>query len=337
MGERAFTKMYYGKESAAAHGTQVAATRQIVGGTVSPITPDRKPRYPEEDLGVRARAMRSVVDEYLVKDALNLNDGYFQILPMLFSIGLKGNITPTEQTAGQGDYLWTHTPSLTGSNAPDSITLEKGDDVQAFEAEYAMCERIRISGQISQDGGDSPVSIAAELFARQWTPTTFTGAISIPTVTPMNAKLARFYLDTSWAGVGGTEKSILRGFDIDIITGVYPVFLGSAVRTFATHAESYPEMLATFTFEGNSDADTIFDAFQSQALAVARLKITGPLIGTGVAHSLTLDMGGTWEEVTPLGSVEKGNNLHAALLHGYYDLTGAKTIQAAVSTNMTTM
>jgi hypothetical protein len=337
MGERAFSKQYYGKETKTTHGTAVPATRQIVGAKVSPISADRKPRFPEEDLGVRAKAMRSVIDEYLAEESLSISDGYFQILPMLFSIGLKGDITPSEQTPAQGDYLWTHTPSLTGSNTLDSITLEKGDDVQAFEAEYVMAKRIRISGQISQSGEASPVAITADLFGRQWTPTTFTAAISIPTVTPMNSKLARFYLDSSWAGVGGTEKTILRGYDIDILGGAHPVFYGSDKRTYDTHGESYIEVMGTFTFEGNSDADAIFDAFQAQSLAVARLKIIGPQIGTGAAHSLTLDMGGVWEEVVPLSSEAGGNNLHSALLHGLYDITGAKVLQAAISTNLQAM
>ena len=179
MGERAFTKAYYGKELISAHGTPVAATRQVVGGTVAPLSADRKPRYPEEDLGVRMKAMRSVVDQYLVKESLAIPEGYFQILPMLFSCGIKGGITPSEQTVSQGDYLWTHTPSLLASNTLDSITLEKGDDVQAFEAEYCMFERLRISGSAAQGAEASPVAIAAEMFARQWTPTTFTSAIAI--------------------------------------------------------------------------------------------------------------------------------------------------------------
>jgi hypothetical protein len=53
-----------------------------------------------------------------------------------------------------------------------------------------------------------------------------------------------------------------------------------------------------------------------------------------VVHSLTLDLGGTWERVVPLSSEDRGNNLHLAVLHGKYDSTGAKLLQCAVSTSV---
>lgn len=335
MGERALSKIQFGTE--ATRGTAVAADTMLLAAPIK-IDPDRKPQYPEDMLGLRARTSRSYFYEYLVRNTLKFDAQhplYYQALPMLFSIGLKGGVTPAEQTPSQSDFLWTHTPSLTAANAPDTITLEAGDDVQAYECEHTMIERYKISGNISQDGGDSPVTADCDFFARQWTATAFTGSLSIPSTELLNAKLARFYLDTTWAGVGTTEKvNLLRGFDIEILTGVHQVMAGSANRYFNTYAESFIEFMASFVFEGNSDADVIWDAFNAQSLAVARLTVTGALIGTGVNHKLTLDLGGTWEAVVPLDSEDRGNNLHAAVLHGKYDTTGAKLLQASVITNV---
>jgi hypothetical protein len=198
-----------------------------------------------------------------------------------------------------------------------------------------MFERFKLAGNISQDGGDSPVTMDADFFARQWTATAFTGSLSIPSTEIMNAKLSRFYLDTAWAGVGGTEKTnLLRAYDIEIMTGIHTKFAGSANRYFNTYAEGFIEFLASFVFEGNSDADAIWDAFNTQSLAVARVTVTGSQIGTGVSHKLTLDLGGTWESVIPLDNVDRGNTLHAAILHGKYDTTGGKLLQAEVITNV---
>lgn len=336
MGERFFTKVQYGKEST--RGTAVAATKILAGTQVSALSADRKPRAVPENIGVRAEAMRSVVDQYLVQESLAIQNGYFQILPMLFGCGLKGGVTAAEVTSGQHDYLWTFTPSLAFgvANSPDAITLEKGDDTQAFEAEYCQFERIKISGQVAQGAEGAPVSIEAEMFGRQWTATTFTGSLSIPTVTGMNAKLARFYLDTSWAGLGGTEiANALRAFEIDILTGMHPSFSGSGSKTFNKSEEGLIAVMMTLTLEGKIAADAIWDLFHAdpQGLAVAQIQINGPAIGTGGNHNLSIGVSGMWDEVIPLGGEDRGNNLHTAVLRGLYDPTGAKMLDVKVTTD----
>lgn len=332
MGSRFFSKVQFGKEST--RGTAVAADTLLLG-RVPAVNSDRAPVFPREDVGVNAAAVRSVIHQYLYSNTLSSEHGYFQLLPVLFGCGLKGGVTATETNVGQGDYAWAFTPSLTAANSPDSLTIEMGDDVQAFEAEYAMFERIRISGQVAQGMDASPVTVEADFFARQLTPTSFTGAISLPTAEPINAKLARFYLDTSWSGVGGTEKTnILRSFDIEILTGVHPKFSGSGYKYFNTHGEGLIEVTANFTFEGNSDADAIFDLHQANTLSVARLKISGGTIGSGAAHSLSIDIGGKWESVSPLASEDRNDNLHSAVLRGHYDATGAKLLQVNVVTDV---
>jgi len=332
MGSRYFSKVQFGKETV--RGTAVAADTILLGKCPA-VNSDRKPEFPAEDVGIRADAVRAVIHQYLYSNTLTTEHGYFQELPVLFGCGLKGGVTAAEQTGSQSDYLWTFTPSLTAANEPDALTIELGDDTQAFETEHCMFERIRIGGQVSQGMEASPVTVEADFFGRQLTPTTFSGAISLPTAEPINAKLARLYLDTTWAGIGGTEKTnILRGFDVEILTGVHPTFSGSGNKYFNTYGEGLIMVTATLTLEGNSDADAIFDAQQAATFQAVRLKISGAQIGSGQNHSLTLDIGGVWESVSPLGSEDRGDNLHTATLRGYYDATGAKLMQVAVITNV---
>lgn len=335
MGERAFTKFQWGLETN--RGTAVAADTYLLAAPMA-INTDRTLQFPMDLSGTRARAMRSTTYEYLVQNTLSFDNDhplYFQILPMLFSCGLKGSVSPTEQTPAQTDYLWDFTPSLTAANAPQAITLEAGDDTQAYECEFTMFERIRISGEVGQDGVGSPVNGDFDFFARQWTAASFTGAISLPTTNIMSAKVASFYLDTSWAGVGGTQKTgLLRSYDIEILTGVHPKFAGDANKYFNTYGESYIDVMGTFVFEGNSDADAIWDAHRAETFQVLRLLIEGPQIGTGNNHSLQIDIGGKWETVTPIQSDDRGDNLHGAVFHGHYDTTGAKLLQVMCTTNV---
>lgn len=334
MGNRFFSKVQYGKEST--RGTAVAATK-ILMGKVPAVGTDRKPVFPNEDVGINVPSVRSVIYQYLYQNTLSVEHGYFQLLPALFGCGLKGGVTPSETTPAQGDYAWDQTPSLVSGvdNAANSMTIELGDDTQAFEAEYAMFERIRISGNVAQGQDASPVTIEADFFARQLTPTTFTGSLSLPTAEPMNAKLSRFYLDTTWAGVGGTEKTnILRAFDIEILTGLHPKFSGSGNKYFNGHSAGMISCTANFTLEGGSDADAIFDAQQAGTFQVVRLKINGSQIGSGATHSLSIDIGGNWETVSPLASEDRGDNLHSAVLVGRYDATGAKMLQVNTVTTL---
>lgn len=332
MGSRFFSKVQYGKEST--RGTAVAATK-IWMGQAPAVGSDRQPVFPVENIGIRAESVRGEIYQYLYQNTLSSEHGTFQRLPVLFGCGLKGGVTATETTASQQDYLWSFTPSLTAANSPDALTIELGDDVQAFEAEHCMFERIRISGNVAQGMEASPVAVEADFFGRQLTPTTFTGALSIPTVETMNAKLSRFYLDTSWAGVGGTEKTnILRSFDVEIITGVHPKFSGSGNKYFNTYGEGIIGVMANFVLEGDSNADAIFDAQQAKTFQVVRLAVNGAQIGSGTTHNLTVDIGGYWETVSPLGGEDRSDNLHNAALRGVYDATGAKLLQVNVTTNI---
>lgn len=336
MGTSTLRKIQYGKETT--HGTAVPATR-ILPASVPPIKADRKPTYPREDVGVLADAVRSYISGVLVQDSIKWDTAYYQLLPLIFSCGIKGGLTPAEQTTGQHDYLWAHTPSMDGtSNAQNSLTLERGDNGFMVESEYVMFDDIKIGGEISQEGGDSSVTLEASYFGRQNTVTSFTDGLSIPALTPINAKLARLFVDSAWADVGETElTSTLRTFDLEIITGLHPKFHGSGNLYFDTHGEGPMSVMSAFVFEGNANAASIYTAHLNQTLQVARLLIEGPAIGAGKKHTLQIDFSGTWEEVIPLSSESNGNNLWAATLHGFYDVTGAKLLDAQVITDRNTL
>jgi hypothetical protein len=333
MPTRALSKFQFGVEGT--NGTAVAADTILAGAQVKGVPIDRRPHFPEDALGVRARSARSEIHTLLVEDTLTFPSAYFQLLPLLFSLGLKGGITASEQTASQSDYLWAFAPSMTASNALNSITLEMGDDVQAYEIEYVMVNRIKVSGSIAQDGTGSPVQIECDYFGRQVTPTTFTGALSLPTMTGMNAKLARLYKDALWANKGTTEvTSILRDFEFEIMTGVHPKVMGSANKYFTTHGEGIIDVMLTLTLEGIAAADTIFDEFQAGTAKAYSLQIPGPQIGSGDPHLLQMDVFGVPEMVEPLASESNGNNLHQVLIHGLYDTTGAQIVDVNVTTNV---
>lgn len=323
---RVFSKMQFGKEGT--RGDPVAADTLILGAEIGPVPVDRVPVFPDDALGVRARSSRALIYNYLVQETLKIEHGYFDILPMLLSCGIKGNITAVEANGGESDYVWTFAPSMTATNAPDSVTLEVGDNVDAFEIEYLMFEKIKLSGVVAQGTESSPVTIEADYFGRQVTKTSFTGAITAPSVEPMNAKLSQLSIDATWANRGTTPvTSILRAWDLEIIGGLHPKFQGSALRTFDVFGEGFLDFMLTLTLEGSAAADDERDKWIAATAQAISIQVNGSQIGAGDTFNFTANLWGAYENVIPQSEEDRANNLHKAVFHGLYDITGATILE----------
>ena len=332
MGNSFFTIVQYGGE--ATRGTAVAATKIWPGQTSTKILSDMKPTFIEEQNNVRTMNRRVATYQKLYRNELTSSHTTFQQLLFPLSCGLKGSVTASEQTSAQTDYKWTFTPSLTAANSPEAATIELGDDAQTWEVEYCMFDKISLSGSIDQEGGDAPVTGSFGFFGRQLSTTTKTGSLSLATGEIMNSKLARLYLDTTWAGIGGTELSnLLRSWQVEILTGVHPDSTGSATNTFNAHKEGLLSVMATVTLEGGSTANSLLALQQAGTFRAMRLAVNGAQIGSGTTHNLTIDIGGMFEAVDPIDSEDRGDNLSTFTLRGTYDATGAKMMQVTVTTN----
>jgi len=249
---------------------------------------------------------------------------YYQALPVIHQCSLDGTITPVEQNGGQSDYRWVIGPSFTAANDPDTITLTQGDDTQTFETEYVMFNNLKMAWTIAPDGSASPVTGEFGYFGRQMTPNTKTAGQALHSgLEIMNGKLTRLFLDTTWAGVGGTEiTSTLRGAEIEIRTGNEPKFFGSANKYFDSHGEGVIGATVTLTLEGNSSADAIYDLYQAGTEQALRIQVNGSQIGSGTTYKYQMDLFGYFQEVVPLGENVGSNNLHQALFIGKEDSSG---------------
>jgi hypothetical protein len=334
MGNSFFSVVQYGGE--ATRGTAVAATKIWPGQANFKLGSDVKPTLIQEQMNVRTLNRRAVAYQKLYRNNLMSAHTTFSQLLFPLSCGLKGSVTASEQTSSQADFKWTFTPSLTAANSPESATIELGDDVQFWETEYCMFDKISLSGSIDQEGGDAPVALDASFFGRQLTTTTKTAGLSLPATGDeiMNAKLARLYADTAWAGIGSTElTNLLRSFQIEILTGVHPDSTGSANKYFNVHKEGIIDVMATFTIEAGTTANTLLGLQQTPTFRAFRLAINGSQIGSGTVHNLTIDFGGFIETIDPISSEDRGDNLATFAVRGTYDTTGAKMLQLTVTTN----
>lgn len=324
MASAIFSRYAWGIETT--RGTAVAATR-LVGAAPKAVPNDRVWKMLKYNSTFRTQYSHYTNDELFVKDSLTFDADhplYFQALPMLFQCSLDGTITPAEQTGGQGDYKWDVTPSMTAANAPDTFTLEMGDDQQAYEIEFCMVDNLKFAWTIAPDGSASPVTGEFGYFGRQVTETTFTSSMVLPaTLETLNGKLSRLYANASWATIGNTEiASTLRGAELEIMTGNEPKFFGSANKYFSTYGEGMIGTLLTLDLEGNASADAFFDSYQAGDKLGIRVDINGAQIGSGVTSLLRFDMMMAVTSVTPLNTVVGSNNLHRAVLTGVPDVSG---------------
>lgn len=323
MGTNMLTRFQYGIEST--RGTAVAATR-ILGCAPKAVPNDRVWQMLKAPNAKRTQYNKKANHQLLVQDSLTFDAErplYFQALPVIHQCLLDGTITPAEVTVGQGDYRWDVAPSFTANNDPDTITLEVGDDVDAFEIEYVMFKSFKLSGSIPNDGSAAPVTGEAPYFGRQVTKTTFTASQALHTgLEYMNSKLAQVYIDSAWAGLGGTEHVGLRGFELELLTGNEPKPFGSANKYFTTHGEGLIGAMLTLDLEGNAAADDIYDLFRAGTERAIRFVIGGPTIASGTAYKYQVDMFGSFEMVTPINQVIGSNNLHRAVFVASEDSSG---------------
>lgn len=335
-----FRKLQFGKETT--HGTAVAADTMIVNAAMPPVSPDRQVVRPPANAGVRSEWVvgHEYVGQVFWQESLTIENAYFQILPLLGSLGIKGGITPAEQTASQNDMLWDFDPNLdaaAGSNALDSATLEMGDDERQYEVEYVMVNSLRIQGTINQGQEASIAQIEANLFGRQITPIgSFTGGLSIPDTQLMNALQFRLYKDSTWAGVGTSELiELLRGFDLEFQALAHAKHLGSANKYFTTHGQGIIACRLGLTMERGSASDAIFDDYRGPTTRALRLELdSGVQIGTGVNHKLTVDMIGSFDPVTPMSEEDRGNLIDIGDFVAGYDPTSSQKVRMQVITDV---
>lgn len=328
-------KVQIGKETV--HGTAVAATK-LVPIVQGPLPVDRKVTELNHDIGVNVTATGRLQQGVLVQDTLSWDQGAFQLLVYLLSGGLKGGIVPVEQTPDQDDWKWTFTPALNADNALDSFTLERGDNVQAVKHAYTMFKRIHLSGQVNQDGGESAVKLEADYFAQENKNGAFTAALAPLSMTYMSTKLMNVYLDEAWADLGDTAlEGLLRSFDLDILTGVYPDFNGGSKEYYEDHDQGPLSVMLTLTLKRGATTEALRAALNE--MRFARVELLGPDIGTGEAHSAVFDLAGYVEDVVAMASNDrqKSANLDTLVLHGQYDATSGKLLEAAVTTNVASL
>lgn len=318
-------------------GTLVAATKRLVG--VSVYTPGIDREFEDFPRGVRAPVTGGGFENFKGSMLKHEGNATYQEILYPFLTGILNDAAPT----GSGPYVWTFAPNLT-SNASLAIktaTLEyviEDGSTKHYQREsgYGFTKKITIEG-----GFNKPTKHSWEMGMRAEQSSTVTGAIAAHSRQQIPGNLWKLYIDDSWAGLGGTLKSLLiRDFTLEITTGYVEDFTldGRADLDFTQILPEQFNYSLDMTFEHNADAATEVGKWRGtagvQSLRFVRLIATNS--GAGAAErTVQLDMAGKYME-PPDFSEENGIEIMTMKLGGEYDSTGTKIFEANVTNDLAT-
>jgi hypothetical protein len=267
--------------------------------------------FPAERVGILGGTTRS----YIPKKGGEITlEGLvtFEQLPYMLNAGVYGT-TPTTDASSAQIWTWTvQSVSTDPISSSDLFTLviEGGDNQQAEIMRYCFVKEITLSGKAGEGVEGSHV-----LEGRTVTTTTFTSALSIPTVYPVLTSLGSLYIDPSTDTIGTTAVSqTLYDFSLKYTTGWRSVDMKDNRLDFSFVKRIDDEIVLEVTFEHNDSAVTEKAAWRNQTERAIRLEFKGDALSTTDAgapydtKALIIDLWGKWEMFDVL-SEQDGNNM----------------------------
>lgn len=312
----------------ATHGTAVPADVRLLANIELPES-DREWKIPSVGIGKRVpELINATYVQRIAAEGVRLTtpDGlYYQILPQIFSSCVKGNITPAEQSVGEGDYLWAFTDNLTGDEDLETFTLETGDGVaanEAIEIAYCLIPDIEITG--NAETGECTLS--ATINGDAILPTTLSTVATMPTFTAVLGKMFQLDVDDAWASLGTTPfTDALVDFVLRINGGAHHKRRGSANLKPDAHGQGKIGISLTLGLERTAAVIAEAQKYFTETRDDRHLRLeidSGVIIGAGVNHKLTIDLAGIWTAWHAMGKDQDGNNLDVATFTCGYESTG---------------
>jgi hypothetical protein len=335
---RSLNRLQFGLEST--KGTIVAATKIIRGNWIAGFTEEydtyRSP-YPSGVLANVGGAGVFVRKGVTLKGEFDLSAEQ-ALWPL--TTGILGAVSPSNSDTTA--YTYTYTPQLTTAiRTLDTLTGEfiMGDGSTnhvAREAGYGFCTQFSCKWATNQQA-----TMSAEWVLRASQTSTPTGSLAAYTsLEPLVTNLLSVYLDTSWAGLGGTQlTTIVRSAELDVMTGLAPDYTldGRSDLDFTQHKVGPFTAKLKMMLELNATAASRVANFRANDIVFIRLKNIGSLAGAATAYK-TFQADGAYRFVSPPAFSEDGEQVLVGLdLESVYDTTGAKTLEFVVINKLATV
>lgn len=330
-GIRLLSYMQIGKESTP--GTPVAATRRFAPDLSGAFTVDWMKTYHESRAtGSRTPITYSTQQGTMVNIAFRTTNDTgigFDELPYFFHF-------PGGGTAGSGStaVTWGSAWGGTATGSALAYTIEFGDDVQNYEAEYAQVQRIRMSAEPT-----GLTMLEADFYGRQATKSAKTAlAITNPVRIPGYLWKPRFATTQAGLSAASDIPSFLVAWDAEWTTGLVPRFYHDGLAYYGAGVEAAPVAgQVHLVVESNATAITQFyDKGAAGTVDFIQLKATGPTLGAS-NYSAQMQFAIEYENVVPLSADGDGVNLYDITARIVYDSTWNQSIGSTVVCNLATL
>lgn len=335
-GKYANQKLQLGHENGGA-GTAVAATTIWRGHGM--LEDAREQIVITDRVGIVVPSARIAVANLLGHLAMPATPATFEQLPYILEAGLK-DVTPAQDGTGDG-YIYAYDVGKTSVNTLKSYTIEGGDDQDVEEMEYSQVESFALSGKYGE-----LLQMSAEWFGRQITSSSFTGALSVPTVEEIVGAKGTLYIDDVGTSPGTTQVSAgnLLEFSLDVTTGWLPRLVMDSGELYFYESifddETFEAKL-TMKWRHTSDAVTEKGNWQSETPRVIRLEFKGSAFGTGGTvyddKTLLIDMVGIWEKFNALENDSGDSVVSADFMVGYDETADITPLAITVVNELTTL
>ena len=270
-GLKAFRRIQIGMESI--KGTAVAADTRLMGTlTLKPAdewhTPEDEERNSLALLHSHTKVARGIDATFEGRMT------YQQILPWLL-IGMKGSTSITLVSTGDTGAVKRRTfeRTPTAQNKPDALTLQYGDNVQAWRSAYVQAKEIQITVPMR-----AVATVRASLFGRQETTQAFTSGIAAPTVVDVVGTKAKVYISTAWANLGSSGdlvSNLVINAVVTIPTGVNPIWAADGSLSFSKTGEAPTALQMELTMLMSSVALAEVNKYRDGSLRFIRIALTG--------------------------------------------------------------
>lgn len=316
-GRRSFRRIQFGRESTA--GTSVAATTIFRG--VGTIKDDFQVDPVSQDVGIIGGTDEVNNPKKGGSLSISQTPATFEQFLHILEASIK-TATPSQDGAGT-DYIYTYAFPTTAGNNIKTYTIEGGDDTQEEEMAYCFVKDWTLSGN-----GRTAYQLQANWQGREVTTSTFTGALSLPTVNYMNFGMSRLYIDTIGGTYGTTIKSnTLRMVNIKYASGIEGKETADARLDFSFAQGT--DYVCTGTMEFEHDSIALANKVDWRALTARKIQLKiehGTAFATpGTTYSVPtciFNLPIRWSNFEKIGEAN-GNDIVQGSFMSKYNLTAA--------------
>jgi hypothetical protein len=308
MGIKALTRIEIGRETTS--GTAVAA--DVLLQAEGMMKDDHERVFPEEGSENLFPTARSYIRKEGVTIKVDDSPAATELLPHLLSMGIAGGVAAAADGSGN-DLIYIYPFPITAANtAPNTYTVEGGDDQESGEADYCFAEELGLKWAAGEE-----LTMSASLRGRQWTDCAFTG--TNPSVTLHQLTTAKLYVNSSGAtGIFTQKTQTFMGFDLKIPTGWKAVHSGDGSLTFAflkyIGQKGKGAITGVLTLEHDTIGEAELNFARTGAVRLVKVVFEGDAVttaGTLYSKHSVIFCGAIQYTDVPALKDEDGNNLVA--------------------------